>query len=158
MRVPRISLGKFFNVLLSAIGRMASWPMRNIETFPSNQMYLCLSLIERKVAEFYLNDLFSLLFPDNWWCPCWTVGVLDGVLEWTRLEMIIFFNRKRVKRRSNQELRTINQQYVDKQNIWKKILYFGLFLYSDKAIRIVVSSWRIRRSDDVHYDYQKVFN
>ena len=31
-------------------------------------MYLCLSLVERKVAEFYLNDLFSLLFQDNWWC------------------------------------------------------------------------------------------
>ena len=57
--------GKLFNVLQSLIGRMASRPMRNIETFPSNQMYLCLSLVERKVAEFYLNDLFSLLFPDN---------------------------------------------------------------------------------------------
>ena len=27
--------------------------MRNIETFPSKQMYLDLSLVERKVAEFY---------------------------------------------------------------------------------------------------------
>ena len=60
---------KLFNLLLSPIGRVASRPMRNIETFPSKQMYLYLSLVERKVAEFYhntwLNDLFSSLFPDN---------------------------------------------------------------------------------------------
>ena len=37
--------------LLSLIGREASWPMTNIETFPSKQMYLYLSLVERKVAE-----------------------------------------------------------------------------------------------------------
>ena len=55
MRVPRISLGKLFNVLQSPIGRMASWPMRNIKTFPSKQMYLYLSLVERKEAEFYHN-------------------------------------------------------------------------------------------------------
>ena len=29
--------------------------MRNIETFRSKQMYPYLSLVERKVAEFYLN-------------------------------------------------------------------------------------------------------
>ena len=29
--------------------------MRNIETFASKQMYPYLSLVERKVAEFYLN-------------------------------------------------------------------------------------------------------
>ena len=29
--------------------------MRNIETFPSKQMYLYLSLVERKVAGFYYN-------------------------------------------------------------------------------------------------------
>ena len=55
MRVPRISLGKLLNVLQSPIGRMASWPMRNIKTFPSKQMYLYLSLVERKEAEFYHN-------------------------------------------------------------------------------------------------------
>ena len=55
MRVPRISLGKLFNVLQSPIGRMASWPMRNIKTFSSKQMYLYLSLVERKEAEFYHN-------------------------------------------------------------------------------------------------------
>ena len=55
MRVPRISLGKLFNVLQSSIGWMASWPMRNIKTFPSKQMYLYLSLVERKEAEFYHN-------------------------------------------------------------------------------------------------------
>ena len=55
MRVPRISLGKLFNVLQSPIGRMASWPMRNIKTFPSKQMYLYLSLVERKEKEFYHN-------------------------------------------------------------------------------------------------------
>ena len=70
-----------FNVLQSPIGRMASRPMRNIETFTSGQMYLHLTLVERKVTEFYhdidrrrwlvlLKWLFSSLFPDNWWCPC----------------------------------------------------------------------------------------
>ena len=44
---------KFFNVLQSSIGGMASRSMRNIETFPLKQMYLYLSLVERKVAEFY---------------------------------------------------------------------------------------------------------
>ena len=50
--------------------------MRNIETFPSKEMYTYLSLVEIKVAEFYHNidrgadwfghnDLFSSLFPDN---------------------------------------------------------------------------------------------
>ena len=29
--------------------------MRNIESFPSKQMYPFLSLVERKVAEFYHN-------------------------------------------------------------------------------------------------------
>ena len=40
---------KLFNLLLSPIGRVA------IETFPSKQMYLYLSLVERKIAEFYHN-------------------------------------------------------------------------------------------------------
>ena len=60
---------KLFNLLLSSIGRVASRPMRNIERFPSKQINLYLSSVERKVAEFYhnidRNDLFSLLFPDN---------------------------------------------------------------------------------------------
>ena len=30
-------------------------PMRSIETYPSQQMYLYLSLVERKVTEFYHN-------------------------------------------------------------------------------------------------------
>ena len=34
---------------------LVEWPMRNIETFPSKHMYLYLSLVERKVAEFYHN-------------------------------------------------------------------------------------------------------
>ena len=55
MKKSSLGFGKLFNVLQSLIGRMASRPMRNIETFPSKQMYLCLSLVERKVAEFYLN-------------------------------------------------------------------------------------------------------
>ena len=46
---------KLFNLLLSPIGRVASQPMRNIETFTSKHMYLYLSLVERKVAEFYHN-------------------------------------------------------------------------------------------------------
>ena len=52
---------KLFNLLLSPIGRVASRPMRNIETFPSKQMYLYLSLVERKVAEFYHNTWLKLL-------------------------------------------------------------------------------------------------
>ena len=48
-------IGKIFNVLQSPIGRVASRPIRNIETFPSKYMYLYLSLVERKVAEFYHN-------------------------------------------------------------------------------------------------------
>ena len=46
---------KLFNLLLAPIGPVASRPMRNIEIFPSKQMYLYLSLVERKVAEFYHN-------------------------------------------------------------------------------------------------------
>ena len=42
-------------MLQSPIGRMASRPMRNIETFSSQQMYLYLSLVERKLTEFYHN-------------------------------------------------------------------------------------------------------
>ena len=54
---------KLFDLLLSPIGRVASRPMRKIETFPSKQMYLYLSLVERKVAEFYHNTwLKSLVF------------------------------------------------------------------------------------------------
>ena len=58
--------------------------MRNIETFPSKQMYPYFSLVERKVAEFYLNidrmrwlvlvDLFSSLFPENSWCSCFCLA------------------------------------------------------------------------------------
>ena len=36
-------------------GQMASLPMKNIETFSSQQMYRYLSLVERKVTEFYHN-------------------------------------------------------------------------------------------------------
>ena len=46
---------KLFNVLLSPIGRVASRPMRNIETFSSQQMYTYLSLLNRKETEFYRN-------------------------------------------------------------------------------------------------------
>ena len=48
--------------------------MRNIGTFPSKQMYLYLSLVERKVAQFYLNMdgrryliwLYELIFIKVW--------------------------------------------------------------------------------------------
>ena len=50
-----IGFWKLLNVLLSGIAGEASWPMRIIETFPSKQMYLYLSLVERKVSEFYHN-------------------------------------------------------------------------------------------------------
>ena len=42
-------------MLQSPIGRVASRPMRNIETFPPKQMYLYRSLVEKKEAEFYHN-------------------------------------------------------------------------------------------------------
>ena len=61
MKRPCLGFGKLFNVLQSLIGRMASRPMRNIETFPSKQMYLYLSLVERKVAEFYHNTWLKWL-------------------------------------------------------------------------------------------------
>ena len=51
----RDTMMKLFNLLLSPIGQVTSRPMKNIETFPSKQMYLYLSLVERKVAEFYHN-------------------------------------------------------------------------------------------------------
>ena len=73
MKKHSLGFGKLSNVLQSLIGRMAFWPMRNIETFPSKQMYSYLSLVERKVAEFYHNIdrrrylvwLFSSFFLDN---------------------------------------------------------------------------------------------
>ena len=55
MKKSSLGFGKLFNVLQSLIAQNASRPMRYIETFPTNQMYLCLSLVERKVAEFYHN-------------------------------------------------------------------------------------------------------
>ena len=65
MKKSSLGFGKLFNVLQSLIGQMASRPMRNIKMFPSNQLYLYILMGERKAAEFYLNDLFSLLFLDN---------------------------------------------------------------------------------------------
>ena len=46
---------RIFNLLLSPMGRMATQPMKHFETFPSKQIYLYLSLIERKEVEFYHN-------------------------------------------------------------------------------------------------------
>ena len=50
-----LGFGKIFNVLQSPIGRVAPRPMRNIEAFPSKQLYLYISLVERKLAKFYYN-------------------------------------------------------------------------------------------------------
>ena len=61
MKKHSLGFGKPFNVLQSPIGRVASQPMRNIETFPSKHMYLYLSLVERKVAEFYHN-MFKMTY------------------------------------------------------------------------------------------------
>ena len=55
MKKHSLGFGKLFNVLQSLIGQMSFWPMRNIETFPSKQMYLYLSLVEKNVAQFYHN-------------------------------------------------------------------------------------------------------
>ena len=66
--------------------------MRNIETFRSKQMYPYLSLVEREVAEFYLNidgmrwlhllemTYFHHFFPDNWWCPYQVILISND--EW----------------------------------------------------------------------------
>ena len=56
-------------------GFLTNEDFNNIETFPSKQKYLYLSLVERKVAEFQHNIdrrrylVWSSLFPDNCWCP-----------------------------------------------------------------------------------------
>ena len=71
--MPTLGFGKLFNVLQSPIGRVASQPMRNIETFPSKHMYLYLSLVERKVAEFYHNMVKMT------YCHCF-LQTIDGVL------------------------------------------------------------------------------
>ena len=55
MKKSSLGFGKLFNVLQSPLGRMASRPKRNTEIFPSKQTNLYLSLVERKVAEFYHN-------------------------------------------------------------------------------------------------------
>ena len=47
--------GRTMYFKICGIGRVASRPMRCIETFPSKQMYLYPSLVERKVTEFYHN-------------------------------------------------------------------------------------------------------
>ena len=60
-------------MLQSPIGRVASQPMRNIETFPSKHMYLYLSLVEGKVAEFYHNMVKITYF------HCF-LQTIDGVL------------------------------------------------------------------------------
>ena len=76
--------------------------MRNIETFPSKQMYPYLSLVERKVAEFYHNInrrhwlvwskwLIFITFPDNWWC-------LD--VDWNGFTRI-FIKELKLKRKIN---------------------------------------------------------
>ena len=57
----RVTVMKLFNLLISPIGRVASRPMRNVETSSSKQMYLYLSLVERKVAEFYHNTWLKWL-------------------------------------------------------------------------------------------------
>ena len=84
----RVTMMKLFNLLLSPIGRVASWPMRNIATFPSMQMYLYLSLVERKVAEFYHNiDRRSwLVWVKMTYFHCFfrTIpGVLDNLLHYS---------------------------------------------------------------------------
>ena len=67
--------------------------MRNIETFPSKQMYPYLSLVERKVAEFYHNidrrrwlvwrlsrtwNIISIRIWHQLW-PCWVDIALLGL-------------------------------------------------------------------------------
>ena len=69
-----LDLESFFNLLQSCIGWEASWPMRDIETFPSKQIYLYLAFVKR-AAEFYriidrrrsLVCLNWLIFVIIWW-------------------------------------------------------------------------------------------
>ena len=71
-------------MLQSPIGRVASRPMRNIETFPSKHMYLYLSLVERKVAEFYHNMVKMTYFHRF-------LQTIDGVLG-TQLKNFSSYN------------------------------------------------------------------
>ena len=73
-------------MLQSPIGRVASQPMRNIETFPSKHMYLYLSLVERKVAEFYDNMVKMTYFHRF-------LQAIDGVLF---LSFGCFFNSSKI--------------------------------------------------------------
>ena len=58
--------------------------MRNIETFPSKQMYSYLSLDERKVAEFYHNIDRRLIDLMTYFHQLFRT--IDGVLEGTTFQ------------------------------------------------------------------------
>ena len=74
---------------------MASRPMRNIETFPSQQMYLHLSLVERKVTEFYHDiDRRRWLVWLKWLIFITFFRTIDGVLarsSWSRMMNVTIF-------------------------------------------------------------------
>ena len=70
----RDTMMRLFNLLLSPIGRVASRPMRIIDTFPSKHMYLYLSLVGREVAEFYHNMVKMTYFHRF-------LQTINGVLE-----------------------------------------------------------------------------
>ena len=74
-------------MLQSPIGRVASQPMRNIETFPSKHMYLYLSLVERKVAEFYHN-MFKMTYFHRF------LQTIEGVLDNLLLLIFLLDNTK----------------------------------------------------------------
>ena len=76
---------RLFNPLLSPIGQVASQPMRNIETFPSKHMYFYLSLVERKVAEFYHYMVKITYF------HCF-LQTIDGVLICSCCWLILIFH------------------------------------------------------------------
>ena len=130
MRVPRISLGKLFNVLQSSIGGMATWPMRNIKTFPSKQMYLYLSLVERKEAEIYHNIGRM----------CYLVG-----LKW-----LIFFTFSR------QLLVSLGNVYKWRHHFQRVLcqtrVYWEYTMYSQYTGGLKWKPWIPAENDDVIYE------
>ena len=88
-----------FIVLLSRIGRKASWPMRDIETLPSRQIYLYLSLVERREWEFYHNlDKRGYLV----WLEC-----ISFFTFWR--ELMVSLENEKATHRNDAQSHTINE-------------------------------------------------
>ena len=87
---------------------------RNIERFPSKQMYTYLSLVEGKAAEFYHNidrrswlvrvkmTYFHRFFLDNSWCPWWHLkfSLVLAMLDFDRMSTKCYYEELRRKEKS----------------------------------------------------------